>query len=135
MYEICTIELPYSLYFLDTNFSIWKYEEIKRDQREIFVVLRELDLRSEFFSFNNGETDHRSAASCAARISIAQCARGRAGAEGDKDILKYNSRLEQALVESKTNNRLKGYEVYCANLNKKVWISHWDWETLINENS
>jgi hypothetical protein len=116
MDDLINKSLSYDQYFLNSNFPIWKYEEIKRDQREIFVVLRELDLTSA------AAADR---AACTAAIVVAS---GCCAVEATRDA--YYKIYNQVKKEFETTGKIKGFEVYCVNLNIRVWISCCDWEIL-----
>lgn len=154
MNEPISILLSYSIYFLNSNFSLWKYEEIKKGEREIFVVLRELCLTkaatatvaAHAAAFATAaafvaRTTHATVAAGSARAARAVCpataaVSGAAVAAVDDEAADvYDKIYNNAKKEFEETGEIKGYEVYLVSLNKKVWIGKEDWENFYKLNA
>jgi hypothetical protein len=55
-----------------------------------------------------------------------------AGLAATRLMYSYNMFYDTARKEFEDTGKIKGFEVYCVNSNVKVWVSHYDLESLNN---
>lgn len=132
-----SIETKFPIYLLNSNFTIWKSEKIKNGEKEIFVVLGELALNIQAAA--HALTTATAAAACRLRHATQRAADSAtaaafvaaAAAPSTRAWDIYDKIYKNALKEAKETGEIKGYEIYLANLNEKVWIGKNDFQNLL----
>jgi hypothetical protein len=92
--------------FLSSDFNHTEYIYIRKNEEEIYIKLRELELTTNF------------------RLDLPGCALS-ADCQG-----LYKKTYKLAYNELIATKKVKGFEVLLLNQNRKVWISHYDWDSM-----